>query len=185
MTLDAFFFERGVGATTSSGTGSCACAAAAMATGRAASPVKVHAAGRRSDRTSGGWRNISARSGAVDLSRGFLSYLSASGHGIHSHMSISNPQPVKPPALRPGDTVGIVAPASNIRQADLEAGCDALRHAGYKPFYLDSILERDLYFAGSDRTPRTGIGSHVQARRRPRNPLRPRRLWLKLSAERT
>lgn len=64
-------------------------------------------------------------------------------------MSISNSQPVKPPALRPGDTVGIVAPASNIRQADLEAGCDALRHAGYKPFYLDSILERDLYFAGS------------------------------------
>ena len=58
-------------------------------------------------------------------------------------------QLVKPPALRPGDTIGIVAPASNVRQADLEAGCAALRHAGYNTFYLDSILERDLYFAGT------------------------------------
>jgi len=56
---------------------------------------------------------------------------------------------VKPPALRPGDTVGIVAPASNIKRADLEAGCEALRRAGYVPFFFDSILERDLYFAGS------------------------------------
>ena len=53
-----------------------------------------------------------------------------------------------PPALRPGDTIGIVAPASNVKQADLEAGCAALRAAGYKTFYLDSILDRDLYFAG-------------------------------------
>ncbi len=56
---------------------------------------------------------------------------------------------VKPPALRAGDTVGIVAPASNIKRDDLEAGCEALRRAGYKPFYFDSILEQDLYFAGS------------------------------------
>ena len=56
---------------------------------------------------------------------------------------------IKPPALRVGDTIGVVAPASNVKQADLQAGCDALRKAGYKPFYLDSILERDLYFAGS------------------------------------
>jgi diaminopimelate epimerase len=39
------FFERGVGETQSSGTGSCASAVAAMATGRADSPVKVHAPG--------------------------------------------------------------------------------------------------------------------------------------------
>jgi diaminopimelate epimerase len=41
----ARFFERGVGETQSSGTGSCASAVAAMATGRAMSPVKVHAPG--------------------------------------------------------------------------------------------------------------------------------------------
>ncbi len=56
---------------------------------------------------------------------------------------------IKPPALRPGDTIGIVAPASNIKRSDLEAGCDGLRRAGYRPFYFDSILDRDIYFAGS------------------------------------
>ena len=64
-------------------------------------------------------------------------------------MSLSRPQLVKPPALRPGDTVGIIAPASNVKQAELEAGCSALRRAGYVPFYFDSIQEKDLYFAGS------------------------------------
>src|SRR5258708_26691786 len=64
-------------------------------------------------------------------------------------MSSSNLQLVKPPAVRPGDTVGIVAPASNIKRPDLDAGCEALRYAGYRPFYFDSILEQDLYFAGS------------------------------------
>jgi muramoyltetrapeptide carboxypeptidase len=55
----------------------------------------------------------------------------------------------KPRALRPGDKVGIVAPASNVNREMLEAGCDGLRRAGYEPFYFESILERDLYFAGS------------------------------------
>ncbi len=45
--------------------------------------------------------------------------------------------------------MGIAAPASNLKRGDLEAGCEALRRAGYKPFYLDSIFEQDLYFAGS------------------------------------
>jgi diaminopimelate epimerase len=41
----ARFFERGVGETQSSGTGSCASGVAAMATGKALSPVRVHAPG--------------------------------------------------------------------------------------------------------------------------------------------
>ena len=56
---------------------------------------------------------------------------------------------LKPPSLRPGDTVGIVAPASNIKKDLLDQGCQRLVELGYKPFYLDSILEQDLYFAGS------------------------------------
>lgn len=66
-------------------------------------------------------------------------------------MSAPTPQtpPVKPRALRRGDTVGIVAPASNIKRDLLEKGCDVLRSLGYVPFYLESILEQDLYFAGS------------------------------------
>jgi muramoyltetrapeptide carboxypeptidase len=55
---------------------------------------------------------------------------------------------VRPPALRRGDVVGIVAPASNIKRELLDAGCERLRQLGYRPFYLDSILEQDLYFAG-------------------------------------
>ncbi len=45
--------------------------------------------------------------------------------------------------------MGIVAPASNVKRGELEAGCDALRRAGYQPFYFDSIFDEDLYFAGS------------------------------------
>jgi muramoyltetrapeptide carboxypeptidase len=56
---------------------------------------------------------------------------------------------IKPRALRLGDTVGIVAPASNIKRELLEKGCEALRQLGYKPFYFESIVEQDLYFAGS------------------------------------
>src|SRR5260370_31254002 len=55
---------------------------------------------------------------------------------------------LKPPPLLAGDTVGIVAPASNIQRDLLERGCAALRKLGYKPFFFDSIFDRDLYFAG-------------------------------------
>jgi muramoyltetrapeptide carboxypeptidase len=56
---------------------------------------------------------------------------------------------IKPRALRRGDKVGIVAPASNLKREMLDAGCEGLRRVGYEPFYFESILERDLYFAGS------------------------------------
>ena len=64
-------------------------------------------------------------------------------------VSASKNSRIKPRALRPGDKVGIVAPASNVNREMLEAGCDGLRRAGYEPFYFESILDRDLYFAGS------------------------------------
>jgi muramoyltetrapeptide carboxypeptidase len=56
---------------------------------------------------------------------------------------------VRPSPLRPGDTVGIIAPASGFRREEFEAGCAELRRLEYRPFYLPSIFERDLYFAGS------------------------------------
>ena len=56
---------------------------------------------------------------------------------------------IKPPALRPGDKIAIVAPASNIKREPLERGCEALRSLGYEPVYDPSILDRDLYFAGT------------------------------------
>ncbi len=56
---------------------------------------------------------------------------------------------IRPPALRTGDTVGVVAPAGPITSDALEAGCATLRAMGYNPIYLESILDRDMYFAGS------------------------------------
>jgi muramoyltetrapeptide carboxypeptidase len=56
---------------------------------------------------------------------------------------------IKPRALQPGDTIGIIAPGSNLNRDLLEAGCRTLERLGYKPFYFDSIFEQDLYFAGT------------------------------------
>ena len=58
--------------------------------------------------------------------------------------------------------MGIVAPASNIRKVDLDRGCEALRAAGYRPFYLDSILDQDLYFAGSAERRALELGEMFQ-----------------------
>lgn len=63
--------------------------------------------------------------------------------------SRSQTRRIKPPALQRGDTIGIVAPASNIERDALAAGCARLKNLGYTPFYFDSIFEKDLYFAGS------------------------------------
>lgn len=54
----------------------------------------------------------------------------------------------RPLALRPGDRVGIIAPASNIDRKELIRGAKALARMGYEPVYSESILARDLYFAG-------------------------------------
>lgn len=62
---------------------------------------------------------------------------------------MSHPATIRPPALLPGDTIGIAAPASNIDRNALAAGCNELRRMGYVPYFLDSIFDRDLYFAGS------------------------------------
>lgn len=58
-------------------------------------------------------------------------------------------QLVKPPALRPGDLVGVIAPAGVVDPAALDRGLAALRSWGYRPVYDESILASDGYFAGS------------------------------------
>ncbi len=61
----------------------------------------------------------------------------------------AQPERLRPAALRPGDTIGIVAPASGFRRDDFEAGCAELLRLGYQPLYLPSIFDRQRYFAGS------------------------------------
>jgi muramoyltetrapeptide carboxypeptidase len=61
----------------------------------------------------------------------------------------SNPTRSKPPTLKKGDKVGIVAPASHFHREEFERGCLALQNLGYEPVYSESIFDRDLYFAGT------------------------------------
>jgi len=56
---------------------------------------------------------------------------------------------IKPPALRAGDTIGIVAPASNIKPELLEQGCRELESLGFKTFYRPDIVSSYRYLAGT------------------------------------
>jgi muramoyltetrapeptide carboxypeptidase len=62
--------------------------------------------------------------------------------------SLPERQIIKPPALKPGDRIGLIAPASSFNREAFLTGCERLRQMGYEPVYSDSIFERDLYFAG-------------------------------------
>src|SRR5579864_611037 len=55
---------------------------------------------------------------------------------------------IKARALKPGDKIGVVAPASSFNREAFLAGCGRLRQMGYEPVYSENIFERDLYFAG-------------------------------------
>lgn len=57
---------------------------------------------------------------------------------------------IKPPALRRGDVIGIVAPASNIKQDLLEEGCRELERLGFKTLYRPDITTTHRYFSGND-----------------------------------
>ena len=70
--------------------------------------------------------------------------------GLSARESFStNVSTIKPRALRPGDKIGIIAPASNIKRELLDAGAARLRAMGYEPIYSPDILSADFYFAGS------------------------------------
>jgi len=60
-----------------------------------------------------------------------------------------NAKIIRPPALRPGDRIGLIAPASSFNREGFMAGCERLRQMGYEPVYSPDIFDRDFYFAGS------------------------------------
>jgi muramoyltetrapeptide carboxypeptidase len=62
---------------------------------------------------------------------------------------LPNRKIIQPPALRRGDKIGILAPASSFSKQAFEDGCNRLREMGYEPVYSPTIFDRDLYFAGS------------------------------------
>lgn len=57
---------------------------------------------------------------------------------------------IKPPAIRPGDTIGIAAPASPFDQKAFEAGVAVVESMGYQVKISDHLFRRHGYLAGSD-----------------------------------
>jgi muramoyltetrapeptide carboxypeptidase len=57
---------------------------------------------------------------------------------------------IKPPALRPGDMVGVIAPAAAVECAGLERGVAVLRELGYRVKLSPYATERAGILAGSD-----------------------------------
>ena len=57
---------------------------------------------------------------------------------------------LKPPALRPGDTVAIVAPASNLKNDYLQRGIAELARLGFCVKHAADILDKARYTAGND-----------------------------------
>lgn len=53
--------------------------------------------------------------------------------------------------MRPGDAIGIIAPASFIDPIKLRTGVQALKDAGYKVEVDSGIESRSLFYAGEDR----------------------------------
>lgn len=58
----------------------------------------------------------------------------------------------RPRALRPGDRVAVVAPASPFPRETFETGLDELRRLGFEPVFDQRVFEVDLYEAGSADT---------------------------------
>lgn len=58
---------------------------------------------------------------------------------------------VLPRALKPGDTLGIVAPSSPFERQSFDAGVAVLESMGFKPVIPEPIFERKGFLAGSDR----------------------------------
>jgi len=57
---------------------------------------------------------------------------------------------IKPPALRKGDLIGIVTPASNIKPDLLAEGCQELERLGFRVLHRPDITTTYRYFSGTD-----------------------------------
>jgi muramoyltetrapeptide carboxypeptidase len=56
---------------------------------------------------------------------------------------------IKPPALKPGDRIAIVSPASPFDRAEFERGVAEIRRLGYEPVYDESVFETSMFTSGS------------------------------------
>jgi muramoyltetrapeptide carboxypeptidase len=65
-------------------------------------------------------------------------------------MNPDNDKPIRPPRLKPGDTIGIVAPASPFDQDIFNQGLNILKSMGFRTVVPDEVFEKNGYLAGSD-----------------------------------
>lgn len=56
---------------------------------------------------------------------------------------------IKPRALRAGDRIALVAPASSFDRGEFELGVAELRRLGYEPVYDDTVFERSIFTSGT------------------------------------
>jgi muramoyltetrapeptide carboxypeptidase len=66
-------------------------------------------------------------------------------------MEIIKTTPIRPPRLKPGDTIGIVAPAGPFDVNIFDQGIHTLKAMGFQIHIPDDIYESDGYLAGSDQ----------------------------------
>lgn len=55
---------------------------------------------------------------------------------------------IKPRALRPGDRIALISPASPFSREEFDKGAEELRRLGYRPVYHDSVFDRSLFTSG-------------------------------------
>ncbi|MDE3169469.1 MAG: LD-carboxypeptidase, partial [Acidobacteriota bacterium] len=73
-------------------------------------------------------------------------------------MPSSKSRPMKPPALRPGDGVRVLSPASPVQAEFLRAGCDEIARLGFVARADEATaLARESYFAGPARYRRAAL----------------------------
>ena len=61
------------------------------------------------------------------------------------------PPVIKPPRLKAGDKLGIVAPGSYISEEELQDSIKNLNQLGFETTYSEKVLLQSGYFAGSDK----------------------------------
>lgn len=61
-----------------------------------------------------------------------------------------NKKPIRPPRLKPGDTIGVVAPAGPFDPEIFSQGLSTVESLGFRTLASDEIFEKTGYLAGND-----------------------------------
>ena len=65
-------------------------------------------------------------------------------------MNLLNQKPIRPPRLKPGDTIGIAAPAGPFDRESFSQGLSVVESLGFRTRVCDEIFEKTGYLAGPD-----------------------------------